>query len=174
MLRITGGRVYDPKNGVDGVVRDVFIADGKIVADVPAHARVIDASGMIVLPGGVDIHTHVAGAALNFARGLIPEQHRKARPIFHAPQCRAGLAGSTPTTFATGYVYAGMGWTTANEAAVPILSAKHTHEELADTPIIDKCCCVLMANNKYLDLLENADSACEAGHRVAIWCETTA
>ena len=93
MLRITGGKVYDPKNGVDGVVRDVCIANGKIVADVPAHARTIDASGMIVFPGGVDVHTHVAGAALNFARGLIPEQHRKARPIFHSPQCRAGLAG---------------------------------------------------------------------------------
>ena len=49
-----------------------------------------------------------------------------------------------------------MGWTTANEAAVPILSAKHTHEELRDTPIIDKTCCVLMANNEIiLDLLEN-------------------
>ncbi len=48
-----------------------------------------------------------------------------------------------------------MGWTTVNEAAVPILSAKHTHEELRDTPIVDKTCCVLMANNEILlDLLE--------------------
>ena len=31
MLRITGGRVYDPANGVDGVVKDVCIADGRIV-----------------------------------------------------------------------------------------------------------------------------------------------
>ncbi|MCI0703089.1 MAG: formylmethanofuran dehydrogenase subunit A [Planctomycetia bacterium] len=168
MLRITGGKVYDPKNGVDGVVRDVCIAGGKIVGSVEAGARTIDARGMIVFPGGVDVHTHVAGAALNFARGLIPEQHRKARPIFHTPQCRAGLAGSTPTTFATGYVYAGMGWTTANEAAVPILSAKHTHEELRDTPIIDKCCCVLMANNEIiLDLLENAEY--ERAKQVAAW-----
>ena len=33
MLRITGGKVYDPANGIDGVVRDVCIADGRIVAD---------------------------------------------------------------------------------------------------------------------------------------------
>jgi formylmethanofuran dehydrogenase subunit A len=168
MIRITNGKVYDPKNGVNGVVRDVCLDGGKVVASVPAHARVIDAAGMVVFPGGVDVHTHVAGAALNFARGLIPEQHRKARPIYHSPQCRAGLCGSTPTTFATGYVYAGMGWTTANEAAVPILSAKHTHEELRDTPIIDKCTCVLMANNEIiLDLLENAEF--ERAKQVTAW-----
>src|SRR6266542_2836089 len=133
MLRITGGRVYDPKNGVDGVVRDVCIADGKIVADVPAHARTIDANGLVVFPGGVDVHTHVAGAALNFARGLTPDLLRRALPFVHTTELRAGLGGITPTTFATGYLYAGLGYTTVNEAAVPLLSARHTHEELHDT-----------------------------------------
>ena len=83
-------------------------------------ARTIDATGMVVFPGGVDVHTHVAGAALNFARGLIPEQHRKAAPDLPQRRTRrAGIGGTTPTTFATGYLYAGMGWTTVNEAAVP-------------------------------------------------------
>src|SRR5205823_3049491 len=170
MLRITGGTVYDPANHVHGEVRDVCISGGKVVADV-AGGRTIDATGMVVFPGGVDVHTHVAGAALNFARGLIPEQHRKAAPIIHSKLRRAGLGGSTPTTFATGYLYAGMGWTTVNEAAVPILSAKHTHEELRDTPIVDKTCCVLMANNEILlDLLE-AGEVERAKHVVAwlIW-----
>ncbi len=169
MLRITGGKVYDPANGVDGVVQDICIADGRIVANVEGEGgRTIDATGMIVFPGGVDVHTHIGGAALNFARGLIPEQHRKATPIFHSLARRAGIIGTTPTTFATGYVYAGMGWTTANEAAVPILSAKHTHEELHDTPIIDKTCCVLMANNEILlDLLENGEY--EKAKHVAGW-----
>jgi formylmethanofuran dehydrogenase subunit A len=154
MLRIRGGRVYDPKNGVDGVVKDVCISGEKVVADVDG-GRVIDGTGLVVFPGGVDVHTHVAGAALNFARGLIPEQHRNAHPIVRDHIRRAGIAGNTPTTFATGYVYAGMGWTTVNEAAVPVLSAKHTHEELRDTPMVDKTCCVLMANNEILlDLLE--------------------
>lgn len=154
MLRITGGTVYDPANHVHGEVRDVCIANGKIVAAVE-NARTIDATGMIVFPGGVDVHTHVAGAALNFARGLIPEQHRATHPMLRGPHRRAGMGGATPTTFATGYLYAGMGWTTVNEAAVPVLSAKHTHEELRDTPIVDKTCCVLMANNEIvLDLIE--------------------
>ena len=79
----------------------------------------------------------------------------RGRTSFSTSRHRAGIGGPTPTTFATGYLYAGMGYTTVVEAAVPVLSAKHTHEELRDTPIVDKACCVLMANNEIvLDLLE--------------------
>ena len=42
-------------------MRDVCIQDGKVVADVPPDARRIDARGMVVMPGGVDIHCHIAG-----------------------------------------------------------------------------------------------------------------
>jgi formylmethanofuran dehydrogenase subunit A len=154
MLRITGGRVYDPKNGIDGVIQDICVSNGRIVSEVTG-GRVLDATGMFIFPGGVDIHTHVAGAALNFARAMTPENHRQAKAFLHTSERRAGLGGQTPTTFATGYLYAGMGYTTVIEAAVPVLSAKHTHEELRDTPIVDKGCCVLMANNEIvLDLLE--------------------
>ena len=157
MLRITGGKVYDPAHGIDGVVKDVCIAGGKIVADVQ-EGRTIDAAGMFIFPGGVDIHTHVAGAALNFARALTPENQRAATKFLHTADRRMGIGGPTPTTFATGYLYAGMGYTTVVEAAVPVLSAKHTHEELRDTPIVDKACCLLMANNELvLDLLEAGD-----------------
>jgi formylmethanofuran dehydrogenase subunit A len=169
MLRIRGGTVYDPANGVHGVVRDVCVDAGKVVADIPAgYGRTLDATGMVVFPGGVDVHTHVAGAALNFARGLIPDQHRTARPVVRDAVRRAGTGGTTPTTFATGYLYAGLGYTTVNEAAVPVLSAKHTHEELRDTPIIDRTCCVLMANNEILlDLLEAGEM--ERARDVLAW-----
>ena len=61
-----------------------------------------------------------------------------------------------------------MGYTTVNEAAVPILSARHTHEELRDTPIVDKACCVLMANNEILlDLLEAGEL--ERAKHVVAW-----
>src|SRR6185369_18098655 len=116
MVRITGGRVYDPANGVDGVVKDIYIdEDGRIVSGTSTNGdagRTIDATGMLVFPGGVDVHTHVAGGALNFARGLVPENQRAARKFIHTPERRMGIGGMTPTTFATGYLYAGMGWTT--------------------------------------------------------------
>lgn len=167
MLRITGGKVYDPANGINGEVKDICVADGRIVAHVDG-GRTLDARGMIVFPGGVDIHTHVAGGALNFARGLTPENQRAAAPFLHTPERRTGIGGPTPTTFATGYLYAGMGYTTVMEAAVPVLSAKHTHEELRDTPIVDKACLLLMANNELvLDLLEAGDQ--ERAKDVVAW-----
>jgi len=166
-LRITGGRVYDPANGIDGEVRDVCLADGKIVAEVDG-GRTLDATGMVVFPGGVDVHTHVAGAALNFARAMIPEDHRGNAPFVRSPGRRSGIGGATPTTYVTGYLYAGLGYTTVNEAAVPILSARHTHEELRDTPIVDKSCCVLMANHEILlDLIEKGEI--ERARHVAAW-----
>jgi formylmethanofuran dehydrogenase subunit A len=167
MLRITGGKVYDPANGVNGVVKDICISDGRIVSNVDG-GRTLDANGTVVFPGGVDIHTHVAGGALNFARGLTPENQRAAAPFLHTPERRAGIGGPTPTTFATGYLYAGMGYTTVMEAAVPILSAKHTHEELRDIPIVDKACFLLMANNEIvLDLLEAGEV--ERARQVVAW-----
>lgn len=60
---LKGGRVIDAKNGMDAR-RDVAIKAGKVAAvaeEIPAGqaARVIDATGMIVTPGLVDIHVHV-------------------------------------------------------------------------------------------------------------------
>lgn len=58
-IHIKGGRLVDPKSGVDAV-RDVFVAAGKIVAIGEAPGgftanRVIDASGLVVCPGLVDL-----------------------------------------------------------------------------------------------------------------------
>lgn len=171
MLRVTGGKVYDPANNINGVVKDIYIDGGRIVAHPSLQAgngKTIDAAGMIVFPGGVDIHTHVAGAALNFARAMTPENQRAAAKFVHTPERRMGIGGPTPTTYATGYLYAGMGYTTVVEAAVPVLSAKHTHEELRDTPIVDKACCLLMANNEIvMDLLEAGDY--ERAKQVVAW-----
>ena len=61
-LAIRGGRVIDPDNGLDAVA-DVLIADGRIAAvspDAGKEAReAVDATGLVVCPGFVDIHTHL-------------------------------------------------------------------------------------------------------------------
>src|SRR5690606_33860425 len=108
MLRITGGKVYDPANGVNGEIKDICIDGGRIVSDVEG-GRTINATGMIIFPGGVDVHTHVAGGSINFARAMTPEDHRRAVAFIRSQETRAGIGGVTPTTFATGYLYAGMG-----------------------------------------------------------------
>ena len=153
-LRITGGTVYDPAHGVDGVVRDVCIEGGRIVAELPAGAPRLDVRGMVVMPGGVDIHAHVAGSSVTHARRLLPEEHT-ADPV-PAPRLadglppRSGTGGTVPSTFATGYRYAGLGYTTAMEAAVAPLAARQAHAELDDTPLIDSGFFVLLGNDDYL------------------------
>ena len=101
MLRIAHGEVYDPINGVNGEVRDICVQDGRIVADV-AGGRTIDASGMIVMPGGIELHSHIAGPKVNLARKMRPEDHRKdVLPL--TANTRSGVGRSVPSTFATGY-----------------------------------------------------------------------
>jgi formylmethanofuran dehydrogenase subunit A len=171
-LRIVNGRVYDPANGVDGAVREVCVRDGKIAADVPADAKRIDAHGMVVMPGGVDIHCHIAGPKVNLARKVQPEDHRRDVHL-RTRFTRSGTGGTVPSTFATGYRYAGLGYTTAMEAAVTPLGARHTLEELHDTPVIDKGFFVLMGNNVLLYRLLQEGRREEFRHALAWWLTAT-
>ena len=62
-LLISNGRLIDPKNNIDAKM-DLAIKDGKIAkvaSSIPASqaVKVIDATGLIVAPGLIDIHTHV-------------------------------------------------------------------------------------------------------------------
>jgi formylmethanofuran dehydrogenase subunit A len=154
LIKIAHGTVYDPANGVDGEVRDLWIAKGRVVA-APTDpsirpSRVIDAEGLVVMPGGVDIHCHIAGPKVNVARKMRPEEKRGQHVMPRTAATHSGTLGSVPSTFATGYKYAGMGYTTAFDAAIPPLGARHAHEEFADTPCIDKGFFVLMGNNHYV------------------------
>ena len=171
-LRILNGRVYDPANGVDGTVRDLCIADGKIVAEAPPDAKRIDARGMVVMPGGVDIHCHIAGPKVNLARKVQPEDHRHDVHL-RTRVTRSGTGGTVPSTFATGYRYAALGYTAAMEAAVTPLGARHTLEELHDTPVIDKGFFVLVGNNVLLYRLLQEGRREEFRHALAWWLSVT-
>src|ERR1700744_6487319 len=64
-LLLTGGRIVDPANRLDSAA-DLLIVDGKIsavgkdaAAQAPANAERMDVSGMIVVPGLIDLHVHL-------------------------------------------------------------------------------------------------------------------
>lgn len=148
-LRIINGEVYDPLNGLEGAVKEISIQGGKIVEACTETPELIDAKGLVVMPGGIDIHTHVGSPAVNAARGFRPEDHRHL--CFPGkPGLRSGVGFTIPSTFATGYLYAKMGYTTFMEAATPPIGTRHTHEELQDIPILDKGCYILMGNNEFI------------------------
>lgn len=74
-LLLKGGHVIDPKSHVSAI-RDVAVAGGKIAAvseNIPSSSAIktVDVSGLYVIPGLVDIHTHVM--TMSGLRGSLPE-----------------------------------------------------------------------------------------------------
>jgi len=161
-LIVRGGFIIDPTRKIDGDVGDVAIKDGRIVDKVSSSAKVIDAKGKVVMAGGVDVHSHVAGPKVNAGRLLRPEDK------LLSGVCRSNMAQkngyrmesgfSIPSVFKTGYDYARMGYTFVMEAAMPPLLAPHVHEEIHDTPIIDEAALPVFGNNWFvMDYLRNGE-----------------
>ena len=76
-LHIKNGRVVDPANGIDEV-KDLFIADGKVAAvgrapEGFAAERTIDASGLVVAPGLVDLSARLREPGYEFKATLESE-----------------------------------------------------------------------------------------------------
>ena len=101
------------------------------------------------MAGGIDLHSHIAGGKVNLGRALMPEDHHGHA---HGPQgrLRSGSGLATPSTFSTGQRYALMGYTAAFEPAMVPANARHTHLELADTPMIDKGVYAMLGNDDLL------------------------
>jgi len=137
-ILIKNGFVVDPRNKINCEKMDIAIKDNKIVKKVNEKtAQIIDASGLTVMAGGVDIHSHVAGAEVNTGRIIRPEDHYK-DPVRKTSITRGGTGYSIPSTFVTGYRYSAMGYTSVFNGSIAPMKAKHAHEELNDIPLLDK------------------------------------
>ena len=110
-----------------------------------------------VMAGAVEIHAHIAGPKVNLGRIYRPEDKLFTCTPTKGME-RMGGGASIPTTFKTGYEYAKMGYTVAMEAAMPPLFARHVHEEIRDTPIIDEGAFPVFGNNWFvLEYLKNQE-----------------
>jgi formylmethanofuran dehydrogenase subunit A len=158
MLKIANGRIFDPKNGSKGEIKDIFINDGRIYGSLPdAACDIIDATGCIVMPGGIEIHSHIAGSKVNSARSMCPEDHYDHFKV-HTDATRAGTGYTVPSSYYTGYEYSRLGYTTVFEAAIPPLVARHAHEELNDVPLVDTGIYTLMGNNHMaMKIMQDSD-----------------
>lgn len=141
---LRGGTIHDPANDRDGVVADIWIEDGKIVSrpSDPAPFVIVDAAGLVVMPGGVDLHSHVAGPKVNAGRRIAP----------HLARHRTTGSAAVPTIHSTGALYAALGYTTVFDAAIATGAAAIAHAELDDLPILDKGIYLLAADDA--DLLD--------------------
>jgi len=149
-LIIKNGIVYDPLNKIDGDKKEIHIKDGIIVDKVNGDAKVIDAQGMIVFPGGVDPHSHIAGPKVNTGRSFRPDDKPPESNVKRTKMTRSGTGFAVPSTWLIGYHYARLGYTTVAEPAMPLLEARHVHEEFLHIPIIDKLAYPLFGNNWYV------------------------
>ena len=154
-LRLRNGRVIDPAASSPDSLRDLCVRDGRIGALSPGERadEEIDASGCVVMAGGIDLHTHIGGGKVNLARMLMVEDHRAGVNPFALPTNPLELAscgGCTPGTLATGYRYVEMGYTSAFEPAMVASNARHAHMEMGDVPVLDHGAYVMLGNDELL------------------------
>jgi len=151
LIKLSGGKVYDPAHQIDGKVMDIYIRDGRIVSrprDDETIDQTFNLSGKVLMAGAIDMHTHIGGGKVNIARMMLPEDHR-ADPSVHSELCRSGCGHAAPSTFTTGYRYAEMGYTAAFEPALSPANARQSHLEMGDTPIIDKGGYAMIGSDDY-------------------------
>lgn len=148
---LKNGILFDPANNINGDMMDIHVRDGFIVEDVTSSAKTIDVTGKLVMPGGVDAHSHIAGPKLSVGRIYRPEDIRRGIKPPVKGKVQGFEAGfSLPTCPTIGYRYTKMGYTTVTEAAVPPLEAKHAHEEINSIPNLDIPTLTLFGNNWFM------------------------
>ena len=107
LTQLKGGQIFDPAQGSNGKVRDLFIRDGVMISEPGPDETITldyDVSGKVVMAGAIDVHSHIAGGNVTMAPLLLPEQHwnSMARKLGHA------FSSARRSTTESGYRYAQM------------------------------------------------------------------
>ena len=95
-LLIKNGRVVDPLNNVDEI-RDIYVENGYIQAVPPREysRKIFDATGMIVVPGLVDLHVHFREPGFEYKEDILTGSRAVARGGFTTVCC---MPNTNPVT----------------------------------------------------------------------------
>jgi len=90
-LLIKGGRVIDPAQNIDDTL-DILVANGKIKElgkglKAPAGAETIDAGGLLVTPGLIDMHVHLRDPGLEYKEDIVSGTRAAAAGGFTSVAC---------------------------------------------------------------------------------------
>ena len=152
ITKLQNARIYDPINRINGKIKDLYIKNGHII-DKPKHGEkvstTINLKNKIIMAGGIDIHSHIAGGKVNLARLLLPEEHRKYL-YSSSEKLRSGSGLGTCSSFHIGYKYAKLGYSAVFEPAVLPSNARSAIIEMSDIPFIDKGTYTVLSNDDFL------------------------
>ena len=104
---IRGGRVIDPKNGVDSVM-DVLVQDGRVAqigeGIACEGAKVIDAAGKVVAPGFIDMHCHLRDPGQEYKEDIVSGTRAAARGGFTGVCCMPNTKPVNDSAAVTRYI----------------------------------------------------------------------
>ena len=104
---IRGGRVIDPKNGVDSVM-DVLVQDGRVAqlgeGIACEGAQVIDAAGKVVAPGFIDMHCHLRDPGQEYKEDIVSGTRAAARGGFTGVCCMPNTKPVNDSAAVTRYI----------------------------------------------------------------------
>ena len=150
-LLIQGGRVLDPARGID-LAADVLVVKGRIAAVGPGlaanGAEVIDASGLVVCPGFVDIHCHLRDPGFEYKETIATGTAAAARGGFTTVCCMPNTDPPIDTRATVEYILR----TAAVEGAVRVLpigcvSRGREGRELAELADLADAGCVAFSDD---------------------------
>ena len=122
-MLIRGGRVIDPKNGVD-MIADVLVENGKIAAVGENLAKdgvqVIEAEGRVVAPGFIDMHCHLRDPGQEYKEDLISGTKAAARGGFTGVCCMPNTSPVNDNASVTRYILEKAQWQGSGVHVYPV------------------------------------------------------
>jgi formylmethanofuran dehydrogenase subunit A len=149
IIKLQGGTCIDGTTKSEK--KDLFLVDGTIHSQIDPTRKIdetYDLTNHIVMPGGIDLHTHIGGGKVNLARMFLPDFAHSASMLL-GPTF-APLSSPVPPAWETGLRYIQMGYTSCFEPAVLPANARQSHLEMADIPWLDTGGYLLLGNDRML------------------------
>ena len=153
MIKLTGGKVYDPANNINGEVRDIYVARRPHRRARTRSARrqgIRRAAAASSWPAPSTRTPTSAAARSTIARMLMPEDHEQDEVAAHGARRVPARGHALPSTLVTGYRYAEMGYTACFEPAMLPANARQAHMEMGDMPMLDNGAYVMLGSDDLL------------------------
>ncbi len=139
MLLIKNGRIIDPHSGRDEVA-DVLTDDDKIIEiaeniNVHEGCRVLDASGMVVAPGLIDVHVHFRDPGFTYKEDILTGSMAAARGGFTTVVCMANTNPVVDNPETLEYIM-----NLSKKSPINVLQAASITKGMKGTEIVDMEC----------------------------------